>query len=597
MSRDASEQFPQVAAQTRWLDAYRALNVTLPRPTPTSADATRARELIDAELAGVRLLTSALNERRNELALPSLLPPEVLAHIFSFLSEVYPINLAHGYYTSPSTLGWVFVTHVCRRWRHVCLGQPALWAHLDTDGRQPWNIFLERAKESPLSINGSLNRDRGNPLQRINSILAHQHHLRELTLLSLRPSQVLELADGFDGSATRLRTLMLSCSPAGSESIPLLPTSFLSRIAPNIEQLALNCVLFLWGGSYPKLTRLHYHPGVQRTHHTRPGDAIFDVVRTLRRLPVLKDLRLDDAYAEESQDFETDTPISLPSLESVSMKTKGDSCWRLWSRLLIPATAVIFISSTRRTAVGDLIAHTLRDHLRTSPYASFSTMSIQLPHESKVVFSMDDLEPIDGVSNSSCYHPAEITLHIPVTAAETLARQLASEVRLENIHDLTCDSVGIRNSRVFFETFVTARSVTGLTLVGSGAGSAIAAMRHSSTTDMSRQGTKSKSPSSRDDRVLFPNLRVLTCSTINFDQLLLDDPEDQNIRVHAALSQALALRSTTLTTLHIETCDVSKEWVDALRALSVAEVVWDEDEGELGERADEEGSFSDTYSV
>lgn len=89
----------RAAAQTRWLDAYRAVDVVLPRPRPTSADVPQARELVDAELAGLYLLISAMKERRNELALPSLLPPEVLALIFSFLVKAGPMGTLTDYNT------------------------------------------------------------------------------------------------------------------------------------------------------------------------------------------------------------------------------------------------------------------------------------------------------------------------------------------------------------------------------------------------------------------------------------------------------------------------------------------------------------------
>ena len=75
------------AAQARWLDVYRTVDATLPRLFAISANASHARDLIDAELDGIRLALSAMNERRNELTLPAMLPPEILALVFSMVAE------------------------------------------------------------------------------------------------------------------------------------------------------------------------------------------------------------------------------------------------------------------------------------------------------------------------------------------------------------------------------------------------------------------------------------------------------------------------------------------------------------------------------
>jgi len=67
-----------------------------------------------------RLLHSLLLHR-NALAPISLLPPEILARVFSLLALQEPP------YSSKQSLGWIRATHVCWHWRQVALDYSSLW--------------------------------------------------------------------------------------------------------------------------------------------------------------------------------------------------------------------------------------------------------------------------------------------------------------------------------------------------------------------------------------------------------------------------------------------------------------------------------------
>jgi hypothetical protein len=76
---------------------------------------------VDREVdAAMRLIHSL----RNALAPISLLPPELLARVFHFLSLEEPP------YSRNQDLGWIRATHVCRFWRQVALGDSSLWARI-----------------------------------------------------------------------------------------------------------------------------------------------------------------------------------------------------------------------------------------------------------------------------------------------------------------------------------------------------------------------------------------------------------------------------------------------------------------------------------
>ncbi|KZV70351.1 hypothetical protein PENSPDRAFT_752669 [Peniophora sp. CONT] len=587
MSEESSSSPIQTAAKTRWLDAYRALDVTLPRPTPNSSDVTRARELIDAELNGITLLLSAVKERRNELALPSLLPPEILARIFSFLSAATPINLVGNRFGPGRTLGWVLVSHVCRRWRHVCLNQPSLWTDLHTDGRHPWDMFLERAKGAPLFIEGSLK-----PSGLVKSILEHRHHIQRLVLGEIHPRQMFELVNGLVGPLHQLRVLELSGRAHDLPSIsrPSLSTNFLTEFAPNIEHLGLMGVLFPWGEGSSSITSLHYElfPSAH-THPIPQSHTLDNVMRTLHKLPALRHLTLHNALPDGSLRPDADV-IALPHLASIDLISDNDSCWYLWSRICIPSTATIRMHGKGNISapIESLIARTLRAHLRSSPHLTYQWMSIDLsPNAESVRLSLSNLKgPHSTPDAFASIHP-KIALHMFCDNGANLARLLLAEVPLEDIRKLTCGGKGIGDSQVFYDTFLPARAVTSLTLTESGAGHGLAALIPSYPSPSSGPG-----PYSLEELLLFPQINKVTCSAVNFAVQI--QHAGMGLYVHDALSRALVERSDhpslKLKALEIDTCDVSNEWVEGWREL-VDCVEWDGQEGELAETEDGESVF------
>ena len=80
LSRDIlSDNVLRALVEARWRDIHRGINAEIPRLRPTDTDVKQTRARIDAEAAQACLVLRDLNDRRIDLALPSLLPPEVLA--------------------------------------------------------------------------------------------------------------------------------------------------------------------------------------------------------------------------------------------------------------------------------------------------------------------------------------------------------------------------------------------------------------------------------------------------------------------------------------------------------------------------------------
>ncbi|KAJ7188841.1 hypothetical protein C8R46DRAFT_1243985 [Mycena filopes] len=117
-------------------------------------------QILDLERAILRVRTSkeSAQARLDAFKYPVLtLPTEIVSEIFQQFLPAYPLCPPLVGLSSPTNL-----THICRRWRSIALGTPALWSavdlHFDDDeivfGAQVHiaNIWLDRSCSRPLSI-------------------------------------------------------------------------------------------------------------------------------------------------------------------------------------------------------------------------------------------------------------------------------------------------------------------------------------------------------------------------------------------------------------------------------------------------------------
>ncbi|KAI0041453.1 hypothetical protein FA95DRAFT_1471938, partial [Auriscalpium vulgare] len=92
----------------------------------------------------------ALRQQRNSLLPVARLPPEILRTIFAFSSEIDLPWIENGVRIR---LGWLAVTHVCRRWRVIAVEHTALWTDFSWPLGPGWTeAFAERARTMPLMI-------------------------------------------------------------------------------------------------------------------------------------------------------------------------------------------------------------------------------------------------------------------------------------------------------------------------------------------------------------------------------------------------------------------------------------------------------------
>jgi hypothetical protein len=205
----------------------------------------------------MRLLRSLCNA----LAPIALLPSEVLTRVFHFLSLEEPPC------SGGQNLAWIRVTHVCRFWRQVALGDLSLWARISgvPTNTELISEMLARARNMPLDIHTYLD-GMSSPEVLLAMFSPHLFHTRELRLQfgSMLPSanfqdicsqeaptlehfelhsiyfpiiiQELEGTTLFNGKAPRLRTFSLflvfipwSLIPRGQ--LTWLEVSFINEVS------------------------------------------------------------------------------------------------------------------------------------------------------------------------------------------------------------------------------------------------------------------------------------------------------------------------------------------------------------------------------
>ncbi|TFY71094.1 hypothetical protein EVG20_g1903 [Dentipellis fragilis] len=217
-------------------------------------------DVLDAEIASINEMRQKLNARRNSRALISCLPAEVMLLIFGHLRDTSPIYLQ----PSIAHLGWVTVTHVSQDWRQLCLGDPSLWAKIESRLPDKWlQLFLIRSGTMSLS----LTRQHGYYSTTVQEFdVLHDYHSRiQKLVLTVAPSseQINRLISGFDRQFPMLNSLKLS-RRIRFESLTLrqsmeLPDDFLVDLDtyPELHSLSLEDFIIPWTSQlFARLTHL-----------------------------------------------------------------------------------------------------------------------------------------------------------------------------------------------------------------------------------------------------------------------------------------------------------------------------------------------------
>lgn len=330
------------------------------------------------------------------------LPPELLCLVIKHLRIIYPSvgmfdtyrdDLSIAESSQSDSLGWVYITHVCRQLREVALSSGELWSDIRCEARcTRWlSEWLRRSDGTPLALTLLPWRMGTGEDQKINTLFVEApHHLTRLRSIEieLMSSPVLgSLRTLLTGLAPQLEAINID---ARTPTLLLLPTPwFTSATAPRLYRLVVSRLCFPWTTAhFPHLTHLHISYPFSRDSAVRieaawpdPATGHADIPREmthpsmdhvwecLHRFPLLQTLRLYNALPSCS-DIEAMLwqrragKISMPSLREIRIEDHCHRCAVFLAALDTPQleSLDVELSSGTRSSDGETDSVTMKSY-------------------------------------------------------------------------------------------------------------------------------------------------------------------------------------------------------------------------------------------
>ena len=236
---------------------------------------------------------SSEDHQVHELRTPALrLLPEILAIIFSFHADANPTNPAgdeivpRGMTVAQFRLAWITVTHVCSLWRQVALEYRTLWTYHRFNLGPEWTTeMLRRAGDSPLNLSFS---------QGIVPFLPPKVDAADI-ISRLLPRVSGLTIDGEACTPTVLESLtlpapLISSLTISSGHFAVLPRSLFKDIAPKLRHLFLRNALPLTTVALTRLKGLSI--SIDRHMDTSDIPSYADLFNILQAMSDLESLML-----------------------------------------------------------------------------------------------------------------------------------------------------------------------------------------------------------------------------------------------------------------------------------------------------------------
>ncbi|KAI0044100.1 hypothetical protein FA95DRAFT_303721 [Auriscalpium vulgare] len=278
------------------------------------------------------------------------LPVECLGLIFAICEEDDPPKNPED--RSGPSLGWITVTHVCRRWRDVALGYPQLWTLVAFDLGDAWaQEMVARSQSAALLMSPAVDSlsDIG-----IDIIAKSVHRVKELDFgVADECDTMLALVQQLTKPALELEDLTLY---ALDDLLPI-PDGFLGGSAPRLRTLSMCGFFFdLWAS--PLLHGLrHLEVRVACEDH-ETMDVCDDILEALQAMPALESLHLGHCFPLQDHISGHDRAghsakmVALPNLESLHVTVQHDACAHVLNHLILPLGASLYVAIDRDAAGG-----------------------------------------------------------------------------------------------------------------------------------------------------------------------------------------------------------------------------------------------------
>ncbi|KAI0263194.1 hypothetical protein BC834DRAFT_320865 [Gloeopeniophorella convolvens] len=298
------------------------------------------RAMVEKQIADVKLNMLLMMTRRNALVPISILPPELLARIFSLLTLEHP-----PFKDRKQNLGWIVVTHVCRHWRQVALDDASLWGKLD--GFQPSSRWITemvvRSKGAPLDISFM-----ETPSQQALSLFSQNFsRIRELALSAIWTESAQKHVQNMLGCEAPTMERLIVGFLGGSHHPRPNTLTFLKGHAPRLRELSLCNVALPWS-SFPSspltlLTVVSLDKAAQKASALDSLDTLFDV---MENSPSLDSLILRDCLPSTPSTAPHTRTVNLPKLSFISLAGPRIDVVRIFGAVRLPPSARIALECT-----------------------------------------------------------------------------------------------------------------------------------------------------------------------------------------------------------------------------------------------------------
>ncbi|KAI0056098.1 hypothetical protein BV25DRAFT_1832555 [Artomyces pyxidatus] len=332
-----------MAAEQYWEDALRVRLIPFD-DLASKSSLSDTLQSFDDEESSMRRAMQSLRTRRNALIPISRLPPEILTRIFTINAAADIPGIRDKTKTRPR-LGWITVTHVCRRWREMVLDLPILWAQLALPLGDKWaEEMVARAKSVPLVfdclVDGGMYRL---TTQARNLIVKLAPRAKQLSLNTDDPHAAV-LFPALKTSAPLLDKLEIGYTcryrivESGSQIMPLpafsgpFPDDFLGKHTPLLRYVRFyGSVLVPWTSSIlNNLVSLSLHLEEDFDYPDDEGrdsaPSMDEVLDALDRMTSLESLILTNGLPHPTNSSTPNRIVKLPNLKTASIQSTVARC-------------------------------------------------------------------------------------------------------------------------------------------------------------------------------------------------------------------------------------------------------------------------------
>jgi len=316
-------------------------------------------------------LVKSLRQRKNESALISRLPVEILVQIFSYYSasDRHP----HVRFRTPPT--WLAVTHVCQRWRDAALSCPFLWVDMISTNIRWTEEMLKRSGDVPIHITVDDAGSAQKPCElKTARLLFSKIHRAQSLVMTCAHTILTCMPILFDAEAAPSLQELIITNFHPTNNLDLIARPLFSGKTPSLQLLSLYRCRVMWSSPLFQCN-LVYLSISHIPQENRPN--LHLVLEVLKRLTRLECLQLDEALPAHVPS-PNETIVSLLSAERLFLRRlrffslcahSALDILSLTARVLIPASALFqlicedFERFNPHTDSGDVMFAALASHL------------------------------------------------------------------------------------------------------------------------------------------------------------------------------------------------------------------------------------------